>query len=245
MRSPPPLPHPFISSPRVSPSYRIPPSVRLLPVTPYRRRMRRRAASAAPKEHKRLLSAIFDLFMFNASLGAFEHGVLGDLVPHSLIRGRHVVSSGINQKIEASPEEGWNINLTDWFTGERLEERPGCLLALHQRSACKSGTKRWGNWARIQRSGSGMRQERLPAAGRRPRAGVKQRQQSSGGVGNIISNVLKKRNGISRSAPRLLCTLEPGDLRAFGLILKSAGRAALTRDTCQNTTKCWAEIYIM
>lgn len=72
---------------------------------------------------------------------------------------------------------------------------------------------------RVYSSGSGMRQERLPAAGRRPRAGVKQRQQSSGGVGNIISSVLKKRNGISRSAPRLLCTLEPGDLRVYGLIL--------------------------
>lgn len=56
-----------------------------------------------------------------------------------------------------------------------------------------------------------MRQERLSSAGRRPRVGAKQRQQVSGGVGNIISNVLKKRNGISRSAPRLLCTLEPGD----------------------------------
>lgn len=44
--------------------------------------------------------------MFNASLGAFEHGVLGDLVPHSLIRRRYVVSSGINQKNETSPEEG-------------------------------------------------------------------------------------------------------------------------------------------
>ncbi|MEQ2236965.1 hypothetical protein ILYODFUR_018042 [Ilyodon furcidens] len=54
-----------------------------------------------------------------------------------------------------------------------------------------------------------MRQERLPA-GRRPRAASRQRQQGSGGVGSIISNVLKKRNGISRSAPRLLCTLEPG-----------------------------------
>lgn len=60
-----------------------------------------------------------------------------------------------------------------------------------------------------------MRQERLPAAGRRPRAGVRQRQQGSGGVGNIISNVLRKRNGISRSAPRLLCTLEPGDPSAL------------------------------
>ncbi|XP_035384515.1 TBC1 domain family member 30 isoform X3 [Electrophorus electricus] len=36
------------------------------------------------------------------------------------------------------------------------------------------------------------------------------KRQSAGGVGNIISNVLKKRNGISRRAPRLLCTLEPG-----------------------------------
>uniref|UniRef100_A0A3P8PWK6 TBC1 domain family member 30 n=1 Tax=Astatotilapia calliptera TaxID=8154 RepID=A0A3P8PWK6_ASTCA len=70
-----------------------------------------------------------------------------------------------------------------------------------------------------------MRQERLPAAGRRPRAGVKQRQQSSGGVGNIISSVLKKRNGISRSAPRLLCTLEPGvDTRLKFTIEPSLGK---------------------
>ncbi|XP_010776338.1 TBC1 domain family member 30-like isoform X1 [Notothenia coriiceps] len=55
-----------------------------------------------------------------------------------------------------------------------------------------------------------MRQDRLPAAGRRPRAARRRQQQGSGGVGNIISNVLRKRNGISRSAPRLLCTLEPG-----------------------------------
>lgn len=54
----------FYLAPHVSPSYRIPPSVRLLPVTPYRRRMRRRAAaSAALKEHKRLLSAIFLPFL--------------------------------------------------------------------------------------------------------------------------------------------------------------------------------------
>uniref|UniRef100_A0A3P8TKD4 TBC1 domain family member 30 n=1 Tax=Amphiprion percula TaxID=161767 RepID=A0A3P8TKD4_AMPPE len=70
-----------------------------------------------------------------------------------------------------------------------------------------------------------MRQERLPAAGRRPRAGLKQRQQGSGGVGNIISNVLKKRNGISRSAPRLLCTLEPGvDTRLKFTIEPSLGK---------------------
>ncbi|XP_062238661.1 TBC1 domain family member 30 isoform X4 [Platichthys flesus] len=70
-----------------------------------------------------------------------------------------------------------------------------------------------------------MRQERLPAAGRRPRAGGRQRQQGSGGVGNIISNVLKKRNGISRSAPRLLCTLEPGvDTRLKFTIEPSVGK---------------------
>ncbi|XP_043964991.1 TBC1 domain family member 30 isoform X8 [Gambusia affinis] len=54
-----------------------------------------------------------------------------------------------------------------------------------------------------------MRQERLPA-GRRPRAAGRQRPQGPAGVGGIISSVLRKRNGISRSAPRLLCTLEPG-----------------------------------
>ncbi|XP_022068823.2 TBC1 domain family member 30 isoform X2 [Acanthochromis polyacanthus] len=70
-----------------------------------------------------------------------------------------------------------------------------------------------------------MRQERLPTAGRRPRTGLKQRQQGSGGVGNIISNVLKKRNGISRSAPRLLCTLEPGvDTRLKFTIEPSLGK---------------------
>ncbi|XP_035852027.1 TBC1 domain family member 30 isoform X5 [Sander lucioperca] len=70
-----------------------------------------------------------------------------------------------------------------------------------------------------------MRQGRLPAAGRRPRAGAKLRQQGSGGVGNIISNVLKKRNGISRSAPRLLCTLEPGvDTRLKFTIEPSLGK---------------------
>ncbi|CAJ1054565.1 TBC1 domain family member 30 isoform X5 [Xyrichtys novacula] len=70
-----------------------------------------------------------------------------------------------------------------------------------------------------------MRQERLPSAGRRPRAGLKQRQQNAGGVGNIISNVLKKRNGISRSAPRLLCTLEPGvDTRLKFTIEPSLGK---------------------
>ncbi|XP_058479579.1 TBC1 domain family member 30 isoform X5 [Solea solea] len=69
-----------------------------------------------------------------------------------------------------------------------------------------------------------MRQERL-SAGRRPRSGLRQRQQAAGGVGNIISNVLKKRNGISRSAPRLLCTLEPGvDTRLKFTIEPSLGK---------------------
>uniref|UniRef100_H2MQP7 TBC1 domain family member 30 n=1 Tax=Oryzias latipes TaxID=8090 RepID=H2MQP7_ORYLA len=69
-----------------------------------------------------------------------------------------------------------------------------------------------------------MRQER-PPAGRRPRAGARQRQRGSGGVGSIISNVLRKRNGISRSAPRLLCTLEPGvDTRLKFTIEPSLGK---------------------
>ncbi len=54
-----------------------------------------------------------------------------------------------------------------------------------------------------------MKQERFVSS-KRSRACVK-RQNAAGGVGNIISNVLKKRNGISRRAPRLLCTLEPGE----------------------------------
>ncbi|XP_061922376.1 TBC1 domain family member 30 isoform X2 [Entelurus aequoreus] len=72
-----------------------------------------------------------------------------------------------------------------------------------------------------------MRQERLAAAsssycGRRPRAGGRQ---PSGGVGDVISSVLRKRNGISRSAPRLLCTLEPGvDTRLKFTIEPSVGK---------------------
>ncbi|XP_046730019.1 TBC1 domain family member 30 isoform X4 [Silurus meridionalis] len=54
-----------------------------------------------------------------------------------------------------------------------------------------------------------MKQDRLVAS-KRSRVCLKRQQNSVGGVGSIISNVLKKRNGISRSAPRLLCTLEPG-----------------------------------
>lgn len=54
-----------------------------------------------------------------------------------------------------------------------------------------------------------MKQERFVSS-KRSRVCVK-RQNAAGGVGNVISNVLKKRNGISRRAPRLLCTLEPGD----------------------------------
>lgn len=55
-----------------------------------------------------------------------------------------------------------------------------------------------------------MKQDRLVAC-KRSRVCLKRQQLNSAcGVGGIISNVLKKRNGISRSAPRLLCTLEPG-----------------------------------
>ncbi|KAM8974636.1 TBC1 domain family member 30 isoform 2-T2 [Pelodytes ibericus] len=53
-----------------------------------------------------------------------------------------------------------------------------------------------------------MRQEKLTCSLRR--GGRCLKRQNAGGVGNILSNVLKKRNCISRTAPRLLCTLEPG-----------------------------------
>ncbi|XP_058882841.1 TBC1 domain family member 30 isoform X3 [Acipenser ruthenus] len=52
-----------------------------------------------------------------------------------------------------------------------------------------------------------MKQGRLPSC-KRSRSCLKR--QNAGGVSSIISNVLKKRSCISRSAPRLLCTLEPG-----------------------------------
>ncbi|KAM4036114.1 TBC1 domain family member 30 isoform 4-T4 [Anomaloglossus baeobatrachus] len=55
-----------------------------------------------------------------------------------------------------------------------------------------------------------MRQEKLSSSLRRGGKGLKRQNAGGGGVGNILSSVLKKRNCISRTAPRLLCTLEPG-----------------------------------
>ncbi|KAM3925245.1 TBC1 domain family member 30 isoform 4-T4 [Leptodactylus fuscus] len=55
-----------------------------------------------------------------------------------------------------------------------------------------------------------MRQEKLSCSLRRGGKGLKRQNAGGGGVGNILSSVLKKRNCISRTAPRLLCTLEPG-----------------------------------
>ncbi|XP_070611733.1 TBC1 domain family member 30 isoform X5 [Erythrolamprus reginae] len=54
-----------------------------------------------------------------------------------------------------------------------------------------------------------MRQDRLTTSLRRGGRSLK-RQSTAGGVSTILSNVLKKRSCISRTAPRLLCTLEPG-----------------------------------
>ncbi|XP_051026351.1 TBC1 domain family member 30 isoform X1 [Acomys russatus] len=53
-----------------------------------------------------------------------------------------------------------------------------------------------------------MRQDKLTGSLRR--GGRCLKRQGGGGVGTILSNVLKKRSCISRTAPRLLCTLEPG-----------------------------------
>ncbi|XP_077121321.1 TBC1 domain family member 30 isoform X4 [Ranitomeya variabilis] len=55
-----------------------------------------------------------------------------------------------------------------------------------------------------------MRQEKLSSSLRRGGKGLKRQNAGGGGVGNILSSVLKKRNCIARTAPRLLCTLEPG-----------------------------------
>ncbi|KAM9311185.1 TBC1 domain family member 30 isoform 2-T2 [Gastrophryne carolinensis] len=55
-----------------------------------------------------------------------------------------------------------------------------------------------------------MRQERLSGSLRRGGRCLKRQNAGTPGVGNILSNVLKKRNCIARTAPRLLCTLEPG-----------------------------------
>ncbi|XP_059539489.1 TBC1 domain family member 30 isoform X3 [Myotis daubentonii] len=56
-----------------------------------------------------------------------------------------------------------------------------------------------------------MRQDKLPGSLRRGgRCLKRQGGGGGGGVGTILSNVLKKRSCISRTAPRLLCTLEPG-----------------------------------
>lgn len=67
---------------------------------------------------------------------------------------------------------------------------------------------------------SRMRQEKLTGSLRRGGRCLKRQGGgggssggSSGGVGTILSNVLKKRSCISRTAPRLLCTLEPGEDR--------------------------------
>ncbi|CAM4472152.1 unnamed protein product, partial [Lepidochelys olivacea] len=56
-----------------------------------------------------------------------------------------------------------------------------------------------------------MRQDKLTGSLRRGGRCLK-RQNTGGGVGTILSNVLKKRSCISRTAPRLLCTLEPGSV---------------------------------
>lgn len=60
-----------------------------------------------------------------------------------------------------------------------------------------------------------MRQDKLTGSLRRGgRCLKRQGGGGGGGVGTILSNVLKKRSCISRTAPRLLCTLEPGEARA-------------------------------
>ncbi|XP_038011497.1 TBC1 domain family member 30 isoform X5 [Motacilla alba alba] len=77
-------------------------------------------------------------------------------------------------------------------------------------AVCSAGPRTPCPPARRPRGAPGtMRQDRLTGSLRRGGRCLK-RQSSGGGVGTILSNVLKKRSCISRTAPRLLCTLEPG-----------------------------------
>ncbi|KAJ6651381.1 hypothetical protein lerEdw1_020954 [Lerista edwardsae] len=55
-----------------------------------------------------------------------------------------------------------------------------------------------------------MRQDRLTSSLRRGGRCLKRPSTGGGGVGTILSTVLRKRSCIARTAPRLLCTLEPG-----------------------------------
>uniref|UniRef100_A0A2K5RBB3 TBC1 domain family member 30 n=1 Tax=Cebus imitator TaxID=2715852 RepID=A0A2K5RBB3_CEBIM len=64
-----------------------------------------------------------------------------------------------------------------------------------------------------------MRQDKLTGSLRR---GGRCLKRQGGGVGTILSNVLKKRSCISRTAPRLLCTLEPGEDPGFDCFLHCA-----------------------
>ncbi|XP_044535145.1 TBC1 domain family member 30 [Gracilinanus agilis] len=72
-----------------------------------------------------------------------------------------------------------------------------------------------------------MRQDKLTSSLRR--GGRCLKRQSGGGVGNILSNVLKKRSCISRTAPRLLCTLEPGEDPGLLVPLTCPGSPFLSR----------------
>lgn len=78
--------------------------------------------------------------------------------------------------------------------------------SLHRRGGGAEG----GRWLRRSPGRSRMRQDKLSSSLRRGGKCLK-RQGGGGGVGTILSNVLKKRSCISRTAPRLLCTLEPGE----------------------------------
>lgn len=70
-----------------------------------------------------------------------------------------------------------------------------------------------GRWPQRSPGRSRMRQDKLTGSLRRGGRCLKRQGGGGGGggVGTILSNVLKKRSCISRTAPRLLCTLEPGE----------------------------------
>lgn len=78
----------------------------------------------------------------------------------------------------------------------------------------RGGGDSGGRWLHRSPGRSRMRQDKLTGSLRRGGRCLKRQGGAGGGgggVGTILSNVLKKRSCISRTAPRLLCTLEPGE----------------------------------
>ncbi|KAG8514126.1 TBC1 domain family member 30, partial [Galemys pyrenaicus] len=96
----------------------------------------------------------------------------------------------------------------------RRDPRLARLAVLSAKPLLRRGSEvPGGRWPRRSPGRTRMRQDKLSGSLRRGGRCLKRQGGGGGGgggVGTILSNVLKKRSCISRTAPRLLCTLEPG-----------------------------------